>query len=104
MDGAGVLFDERDPRHVAELIDAIVSDWRLQDAIVDGQRGAARRLLGQNFGGTVLGFVDEILRMPRCARPHVAFDFWEQFDRAEQLEELRLYRPSIYKALPAEAS
>jgi hypothetical protein len=34
----------------------------------------------------------------------VAFDFWEQFDRAEQLEELRLYRPSIYKALPAEAS
>jgi hypothetical protein len=32
--------------------------------------------------------------------PRVAFDFWQQFDAAEELEELRLYRPAIYKALP----
>ena len=32
--------------------------------------------------------------------PRVAFDFWRQFDAAEELEQLRLYRPAIYKALP----
>ena len=31
----------------------------------------------------------------------VAFDFWQQFDAAEELEELRMFdRPAIYKALP----
>jgi hypothetical protein len=30
----------------------------------------------------------------------VTFDFWNQFDSAQALEELRLYRPGIYKALP----
>jgi hypothetical protein len=30
----------------------------------------------------------------------VAFDFWGQFDAAQELEELRLYRPAIYQALP----
>ena len=38
---------------------------------------------------------------PRAPAPHVAFDFWEQFDAAQELEELRLYRPAIYQALPA---
>src|SRR5207249_10028173 len=35
MDGAGVLFEDREARHVAAIIDAVVSDCRLQDAIVD---------------------------------------------------------------------
>jgi hypothetical protein len=30
----------------------------------------------------------------------VTFDFWQQFDAAQELEELRLYRPAVYKALP----
>jgi hypothetical protein len=46
--------------------------------------------------------VDEILRRPRAGVPHVTFDFWNQFDAAQQLEELRLYRPAIYQALPAQ--
>src|SRR4029079_17544481 len=37
MDGAGVLYDDKDPRQVAALIDAIVSDCSLQDAIVHRQ-------------------------------------------------------------------
>ena len=37
---------------------------------------------------------------PRAPAPRVTFDFWHQFDAAEELEELRLYRPAIYKALP----
>src|SRR5207244_2231464 len=35
MDGAGVLFDDRDPMHVASLIDAIVANVAMQDEIVE---------------------------------------------------------------------
>jgi len=100
MDGAGVLFEDRDPLHVAQLIDAIVSDAALQERIVEGQLAAVDRLRDQDFAGTLLGFVDDILSKPRAPRPAVTFDFWGQFDAAEELEELRLYRPAIYKALP----
>jgi len=103
MDGAGVLFEDKDPAHVAAIVDAVVSDCRLQDEIVSGQLAAIDRLKAKDFAGTLLRFVDQILRSPRAPRPVVAFDFWQQFDAAEQLEELRLYRPSIYKALPEEA-
>ena len=101
MDGAGVLFDDTDPMRVAALMDAILSDAALQDRIVDEQLAAVDRLRGQDFAGTLLGFVDQVLSRPRAPHPAVAFDFWQQFDAAQELEELRLYRPSIYKALPA---
>src|SRR6185312_8920799 len=85
MDGAGVLFEDREPVHVAQLIDAIVSDAALQDRIVDGQLAAVGRLRAKDFAGTLLGFVDAILAKPRAAGPHVTFDFWGQFDAAEEL-------------------
>jgi glycosyltransferase involved in cell wall biosynthesis len=100
MDGAGVLYDEKDPAKVALLMDTILSNHDLQDAIVSGQLQAVDRLRAKDFAGTLLGFVDRILAGPRAPRPHVAFDFWGQFDAAQELEELRLYRPAIYKALP----
>jgi L-malate glycosyltransferase len=101
MDGAGVLFDEKDPMHVAALMDAIVSNASLQDDIVDAQLAAVARLRAKDFAGTLVRFVDRILGAPRAPRPHVAYDFWQQFDAAQELEELRLYRPGIYQALPA---
>jgi glycosyltransferase involved in cell wall biosynthesis len=100
MDGAGVLYDDKDPLYVAALMDAVVSNCPVQEAIVAGQLEAVRRLQGKDFAGTLLGFVGEILAAPRAAMPRVAFDFWRQFDAAEELEQLRLYRPAIYKALP----
>ncbi len=100
MDGAGVLFEDRDPLHVAALMDEIVSNVELQNQIVDGQLAAVARLRSKDFAGTLLGFVDRILTNPRAPKPHVAFDFWGQFDAAQELEELRLYRPAIYQALP----
>jgi L-malate glycosyltransferase len=100
MDGAGVLFDTKDSLHVAALMDAIISNAGLQDTIVEGQAAAVDRLRSRDFSGTLLSFVDEILSAPRAPAPRVAFDFWHQFDAAQALEELRLYRPSIYKALP----
>jgi glycosyltransferase involved in cell wall biosynthesis len=100
MDGAGVLYDDKDPRSVAALMDAIVSNCQLQEKIVEEQQAAIGRLQSHDFAGTLLGFVDEILSGPRAAYPRVAFDFWQQFDAAQELEELRLYRPAIYKAFP----
>jgi glycosyltransferase involved in cell wall biosynthesis len=102
MDGAGVLFDTKDPMHVAALMDACTSDQTLQDAIVRGQLDACARLQSRDFGGALLGVVDRILASPRTPAGHVTADFWKQFDDAEALEELRLYRPSIFKALPFE--
>jgi len=100
MDGAGVLFDDKDPVRVATLMQAVLDDPDLQDRIIAAQNQAVRRLRARDFAGTLLCFVDEILSMPRAAPPSVTFDFWHQFDAAQELEELRLYRPGIYKALP----
>jgi L-malate glycosyltransferase len=100
MDGAGVLFENKDPLHVAALMDAIVSNCALQDALVDGQLAAIDRLRAKDFAGTLIRFVDEILAAPRARPAKVTFDFWHQFDAAQELEELRLDRPGIYKALP----
>ena len=100
MDGGGVLFDDKDPRYVAGLMDAILSDRDLQDAIDDRQTDAVTRLQAKDFDGTLLSFVQDMLAAPRRGVARVAFDFWQQFDAAEELEELRLYRPSLYKALP----
>jgi L-malate glycosyltransferase len=100
MDGAGVLYDDKDPIHVASLMDAMMSNATLQDAIVEGQLAAVARLRAKDFAGTLMRIIDRILSNPRAPEPHVTFDFWNQFDAAQELEELRLYRPSIYKALP----
>jgi len=32
--------------------------------------------------------------------PRVPFDFWDQFEMQELLEEVRQYRPSALRALP----
>jgi L-malate glycosyltransferase len=104
MDGAGVLYDDKDPAAVASLMDAIISNAELQRAIVREQLAAVDRLKQEDFAGTLLGFVNDILAAPRAPKPRVAFDFWGQFDAAQELEELRLYRPAIYKALPEEGA
>ena len=49
MDGAGVLFEDKDPIHVALLMDAIVSSPDIQDQIVEGQLTAVDRLRSKDF-------------------------------------------------------
>lgn len=100
MDGAGVLYTDKDPSHVAALMDIIVSNYQVQEAVVRGQLAAIDRLRARDFAGTLLGFVDKILSSPRSPAPRLTFDFWDQFDATEVLEELRLDRPSIYDVLP----
>jgi len=102
MDGAGVLYTDKHPLHVAGLIDAVASDRDLQNRIIDGQYAALDRLAAKDFGGTLLAFVDQLLATPRRPHPPVAFDFWDHVKLQEELEEIWLYRPSAFKALPEE--
>jgi L-malate glycosyltransferase len=104
LDGAGVLFDDKRASHVARLMDAILSDPDLQDAIVDEQLEAVARLQAKDFDGTLLRFVEQMLGAPRQGAARVAFDFWHQFDASEALEEIRMYRPAAFKALPERES
>ena len=102
MDGAGVLYETKDPRHVAALMHTVLSDTALQDRVVRAQEAALDRLFERDFGGTLLQFIDQVLNAPRLPPLRIASDFWQQFDLAKQLEELRVYRPAAFSALPRE--
>jgi L-malate glycosyltransferase len=102
MDGGGVLYATRDPFDVARLMAAILDDPALLDAVVNSQDAALARLRAKDFDGTLLRFVDQLRNAPPRQAPEVAWDFWAQFDQAERLEELRQFRPAIYRALPSE--
>ncbi len=99
MDGGGVLYENRDPLHVAMLIDGVLSDGSLHDRVLASQDAALARLKAREFGKTLLGFVDRVAATPRRPAPEVTFDFWDQLAAYERLEELRMFRPAIYKGL-----
>jgi len=101
MDGGGVLYSTKDPCDIARVMDAIVDDPPVADAIVASQDAALERLRRKDFAGTLLRFVDQVREGPPRPAPEVSFDFWPMFDQAERLEELRQFRPAIYRALPA---
>jgi glycosyltransferase involved in cell wall biosynthesis len=100
MDGGGVLVRDKDPLSIGALIHEVATNTALQDRIVDAQDSALARLQARDFAGTLLGFVEQVRRQPRIAHPAVAFDFWDQVSQAEELEEIRAYRPAAYQALP----
>jgi hypothetical protein len=98
-----VLYDTKDPFEVARVISAILDDADVEDAVVASQDAALARLLARDFGGTLLRFIEQIGATPPRPAPEVAYDFWPMFDQAERLEELRQFRPAVYRALPADA-
>jgi L-malate glycosyltransferase len=100
MDGGGVLYENPDPAEVATLMDIVAGDHALQERILASQDAALDRMRAKDFAGTLLGFVDQVLAAPRRPAHRVAWDFWQQFETIERLEAERLFRPSIYKALP----
>lgn len=100
MDGAGVLFDTKDPYEVAGLVNQVTSDASVREAIVTAQDGALARLMAKDFRGTLLGCVDRVLSSPRRAAHQVAEDFWEQVTDTERYEELQVYRPAFGHARP----
>ncbi len=100
MDGGGVLYQDKDPVHVARIVDALVGDRVLAEQVVRAQDAALSRMLAKDFDGTLLRFVDQVAQAPRRPHPGVAFDFWDQYVRQDQLEELSIERPAIFQALP----
>ena len=99
MDGGGVLYETKDPFDVARVMEAVAGDVRIEEAVLASQDAALQRLLGRDFGGTLLRHVETILGQPPREAPEVAWDFWQQFDQFERLEELRQFRPALYRAL-----
>ncbi len=102
MDGGGVLYDTKDPLDIARLMEAVLADDRIGNAVLESQDAALRRLRDRDFAGTLLRFVNETVAKPPREAPEVAWDFWQQFDQFERLEELRQFRPALYRALPAD--
>ena len=100
MDGAGVLYDLKDPRHVAAILHAVVSEPAVEEEILRAQDAALDRFLGAGFASTLLALVERTVRGPRAAPPRVTGDFWRQVDDAEALDELRRERPGAFRALP----
>jgi glycosyltransferase involved in cell wall biosynthesis len=102
MDGGGVLYDTTDPVEIARLMEAVLDDRDLEDAVLRSQDAALERLLGKDFAATLLRFVDGVQAGPPRDAPEVAWDFWAQFEQFERLEELRQFRPALFQALPSE--
>ena len=102
MDGGGVLYHRKDPMEIAALVNAVAGDGALRERVVASQDAALARLLAKDFGGMLLGYVERALAAPRPHPTPVTPDFWDQVRLAEQLEELRIYRPAAYQALPKE--
>jgi L-malate glycosyltransferase len=100
MDGAGVLYTTQEPLEVAALMDTVLDDTQLYDRIVQKQDDALKRLKSKDFDGTLLRFVDQVLKSSRKPAPQVAWDFWDQFRLAEELFDLQQYRPAIFRGLP----
>jgi L-malate glycosyltransferase len=100
MDGGGVLYDTKDPLEIARLMDAVLDDSHIEAAVLQSQDAALQRLLARDFDGTLLRFVEQTLATPPRRAPDVPFDFWPQFDQFDRLEELRQFRPAVYRALP----
>ena len=102
MDGGGLLYDTKDPRQVASLLRAVLSDDGVYRGVLASQDAALTRLRGRDFAGTLLGFVERALAAPAETRHAVAADFWEQVRVEEHYEHLREHRPALYQALPKE--
>jgi len=100
LDGGGILYETRDPRRVAALMEALVSDGDLLDRVLDAQDAALDRLLAQDFDRLVVRFVEQVLAGPRKPPAAVAYDFWRQFKLADELEEIQQTRPAAFRALP----
>lgn len=100
MDRGGVLYDTKDPLEIARLMDAVLDDSHVEEAVLQSQDAALQRLLARDFDGTLLRYVEQTLATPPRSAPDVPFDFWPQFDQFDRLEELRQFRPAVYRALP----
>jgi len=101
MDGGGLLYDTHDPREVAGLIDAIVTDEALETRVLRAQDEALARLQATDFAGRTIAHVEHVIATPARSSVPIAADFWRQYQLAEELDIIRETRPSAFQSLPA---
>jgi glycosyltransferase involved in cell wall biosynthesis len=99
MDGGGVLYERKDPALVAALVHAVVSNDEVYARVLDSQDAALARWRARDFAGLVRRFVTQVEALPPQPAPAITFDFWDQFDLSQRLEELHQYRPAAYRVL-----
>jgi L-malate glycosyltransferase len=100
LDGGGILVTSKEPVAVASVIHEVATNVDVRERILCGQSAALDRLEARDFDATLLGFVEQVQQQPRLPHPPTAFDFWDQVKLAEELEEIRMYRPAAFQALP----
>jgi glycosyltransferase involved in cell wall biosynthesis len=100
LDGGGLVFRRHDPLDVAALMDAVLTDAVLEARVLAAQDAALERLQATDFSAAVLAAVHRAVASTRRPLPPVAPDFWHQFRLAEELDDLRDTRPSVFHALP----
>jgi glycosyltransferase involved in cell wall biosynthesis len=102
MDRGGVLYETKDPFHIARIVQAVLDDEQVAAAVVASQDAALERLRHKDFTGTLLRYVERLRGLGPRPAPDVPWDFWPQFRLAERIEELRQFRPAVFRALPPE--
>jgi glycosyltransferase involved in cell wall biosynthesis len=102
MDRGGVLYETKDPFHIARIVQAVLDDEQVAAAVVASQDAALERLRHKDFTGTLLRYVETLRALGPRPAPDVPWDFWPQFRLAERIEELRQFRPAVFRALPPE--
>ena len=100
MDGAGILYEDKDPVRVAALIDQVVTNRNIAAGIVESQDAALDRLLQKDFAGTLLRFVDGDAPLAGATAPANRLRLLGSGHESETLDELRPFRPGAYQALP----
>jgi glycosyltransferase involved in cell wall biosynthesis len=99
LDGGGVLYDTTDSDEVAAVLHRLLTDERWLAGVLSAQDAALDRLVAQDFSGTLLGCVDQVLASPRRPMPPVPAAA-RDFAAIAELHEVRETRPLAYHRLP----
>lgn len=99
LDGAGILYETKQPVEIAALMDTVLKDDDLRERLLSAQDAALDRLRRRDFAALLLRFVEQAVAASPTA-PRVTHDFWQQFAHNERLADIRQYRPAAFLALP----
>lgn len=99
LDGGGVLYDTTDSDEVAALLHRLLTDEPWLARVMAAQDAALDRLEAQDFAGTLLGCVEQVLAAPRRPMPAVPVTL-RDFKAIAELHEVRETRPLAYHRLP----
>jgi glycosyltransferase involved in cell wall biosynthesis len=99
LDAGGVLYDTTDSAEVAALMHRLLVDEEWLAGVLVAQDAALTRLEAQDFAGTLMGFVNQVLASPRRPMPAVGVTLRDLAAMAA-LQEIRETRPLAYHRLP----